>query len=362
MKITIINSKGYWKNGWVNSQTDLQSLVESLERNDFNVEVFEVTSLDSLEKILKDKDAHSLILPNAYYVNRHEGSKETVWMVDVIESYNIPYIGSGSKTLQGVLQKDVCQTILKENDIPIPKFAIVPQSQAGNEKAILDYIGLTYPAIVKLNAESGSMGMDENSLVKNQNAAIVQIRKMMQRYQGDVIIEEFLPSDDITIGYLQGKNGESKLLTTWYQVSDKPGIKSIMGHKERFMPWGGVKQLTQVKDKHILEQVEKLIPKVCEILKIKDITRIDGRLDKNGQLRIFDVNGFPALSFPESVSVQQGLTCFPDYDSYYVFDTLINTIVLSAANRYNMIVPDAVNLNNFFTLKSSHKDGILALK
>ncbi|MFN0201287.1 MAG: hypothetical protein ACKVTZ_07190 [Bacteroidia bacterium] len=359
MNITIINSKGHWKNGWVGSQTDLQTLVKSLERNDFRVEIFEVDSLDSLEKILELQDAHSLILPNAYYVNRYEGSEETVWMADVIEAYNLPYIGSGSKTLQDVLQKDICQSILKENNLPIPQFAMIRQSQAGNEKAILEASELTYPAVVKLNSESGSMGMEEKSLVENQDAAIAQIREMMQRYQSDVIVEEFLPSDDITIAYLQGKNGEYKLLTTWYLVSNKPGLTSIMGQKERFMPWGGVKRMAPVKDEHILKQVEKLVPKVCEALKIRDITRVDGRLDKNGQLKFFDVNGFPALCFPESAGVQQAIVCFPDYEDSYIFDTLINTIVLSAANRYHLTVPNAVHLNNFFTLSLTPQNTVL---
>jgi len=274
-------------------------------------------------------------------------------MADVIEAYKLPFVGSDSTTLKNVLEKDICQALLKANGIPIPEFAVVSQLQAGNEKAILESSELNYPAVVKLTAESGSMGMDNSSLVQNQNEATTQIRTMIQRYQGDVIIEEFLPSDDITIGCFQGRNGESKLLATWYLVSSKPGVTSIMGHKERFMKWGGDKKMTPVKEASILKQVEKLIPKVCKILKIRDVTRIDGRLDKNGQLKIFDVNGFPALCFPEGVGVQQGLTYFSDSEDYHVFDALINTIVLSAANRYNLEVPDAVNFNNFFTLKNT---------
>lgn len=352
MKITIINSAGFWKNGWVSSPSALQSLVESLERNAFVVDVFEVNSLESLEKTLQNIGRDTLILPNAYYVNRFEGSEETVWMVDVIEAYKLPFVGSDSKTLQSVLHKNVCQSILQQNDIPIPKFIVVSLLDAGNEKAILDSSGLTYPAVIKLTAESGSMGMDDKSLVQNQDEAVVQIRAMVQRYHADVIIEEFLPSNDITISYLQGENGESKLVTTWYLVSDKPGETSVMGQKERFRPWGGGKQISEVKDKHILEQVQHWVPKICDTLKIRDFTRIDGRLDATGQLRFFDVNGFPALSFPDSVSPQQMIKCFSNYTDHYIFDTLVNTIFLSAANRYNMVVPDRVHHNNFFALNT----------
>jgi len=355
MKITIINSKGYWKNGWVSSVEALQLLVASLERNDFEVEIFEVNSLHSLEKILKNIGANTLILPNAYYVNRYEEGDERVWMVDIIEAYNLPFIGSNSETLRKVLHKDICQSILHKHGIPIPKFVAVSQLEGEKVKFILDSSELTYPAVIKLTAESGSMGMDEKCLVQNQREAIIQIQAMIQQYQQGIIIEEFLPSNDITISYLQGKKGESKLLTTWYLVSDKPGSTSIMGHKERFMPWGGVKQMHEVTDRFILEQVEQLVPKICEILKVRDITRVDGRLDANGQLKIFDVNGFPALSFPESVSPQQFISCFPDYKDSDIFDVLINTIILSAAHRYEMVVPNIVEYHNFFTLKKHYK-------
>ena len=355
MKITIINSKGYWKNGWVSSPESLQLLIESLERNNLEVETFEVNSLYSLEQILKNVGKNNLILPNAYYVNRYEEGAEKVWLADIIEAHNLPFIGSNSKTLYNVLHKEVCQSILQKEGIPVPKFVFVSQSEVENVQNILDASDFTYPAVIKLTAESGSMGMDEKSLVQNQEDAIIQIQTMIQKYQQDIIVEEFLPSNDITITYLQGKNGECKLITTWYLVSDKPGSTSIMGHKERFMPWGGVKKMTEVKDKAILAQVEQIVPKICEILKVRDITRIDGRLDTNGKLKVFDVNGFPALSFPESVSPQQVISCYPAYKASDIFDILINTIVASAAHRYNMLVPNAISYHTFFTLSNQSK-------
>lgn len=352
MKITIINSKGHWKNGWVSSETDLQSLIASLERNNCIVNTFEVDSVASLENLLQDIDKDTLLLPNAYYVDQQKGSEETVWMVDIIEAHNLPFIGSNSHTLQNVLQKDVCQAILQQHQVPIPVFTTLTPSDFGNEHSILEASALTYPAIIKLTAESGSMGIDDTSIVHNQQEAVAQIQKMLQQYQQNVIVEEFLASNDITISYLQGPNGEAKLLTTWYLVTNKPGVNAVLGHKERFMLWGGVKQMAEVKDENILQQVEAIVPKICHILNIKDITRIDGRLDQQGQLRIFDVNGFPALSFPESVGVHQIISCFPEYEPADLFDALINTMVLSAASRYQMPVTKKIQQHNFFTLNA----------
>ena len=197
--------------------------------------------------------------------------------------------------------------------------------------------------------------MSEQSLVQNQAEAIIQIRTMMERYESDVIIEAFLPGDDITMGYVQGPDDECTLLTTWYLVLDKPGATSILGQNERFMSWGEGKKMVEVEEEGILTQVEALIPKVCKILNIRDITRIDGRLDGKGQLKIFDVNGFPALSFPKSVGVKQALTYVPDYVPIFVFDALVNTILLSAANRYHKTAPECILSNNLFVLRNAQK-------
>ena len=353
MKITIINSKGYWKNAWVSSHEDLQILVNVLERNDIEVSVFEVDGLPVLKKILNHKIDDSLIWPNAYYVDKMPGSKEKVWLTNLLETNGFPFIGSGSQTLHNVLHKDICQFILRQHGIPVPNFAVIPAKHFEQIPSIVESSNLSYPAVVKLTAESGSMGMDDDALVQNQAEAICQIKKMMEKFQGNIIIEEFLPSDDLTIGYFSGRNGQPKLMTTWYRVLNKPGKTSIMGHKERFMKWGGIKKMVPVMDQDILKQAEELIPRICKILNIKDITRIDGRLDQNGQLKIFDVNGFPALVFPESVGVQQALVCYPEYPDYYVYDALINTIVHNAATRYQIKVPDKVADHNLFALKKT---------
>ncbi len=351
MKITIINSKGCWKNGWISSEKDLQVFIAALERNDLEVEAFEVAELAELEQLLSKLDTESLVWPNAYYVNRTKDGDDKIWLAEVLESHQLAVIGSGKMTLQNVLQKDICQKRLQEAGLPVPTFAVIRKDELDNTGQILDDSQLTYPAVVKLTAESGSMGMTKDSLVQNQEDAILQIRQMIQRFEQDVIIEDFLPSDDITMAYFQNPAGAPKMLCTYYKIDDKPGNQHIMGQKERFMEWGGPKQMPVVEEAAILEQIAELVPKICETLQIRDLTRVDGRLDHNGKLRVFDVNGFPALAFPESVQVKQAIQCFPTYDPMAVYEALLNTIVWNAAQRYQLEVPERVVEHNLFRLE-----------
>lgn len=355
MKVTVISSKGHWKNGWISHYEDLKVMMAALERNRIIVRHVEVDCLEELHNILSTISSEELILPNAYYVDVNRGSEEKVWLVDIIETYNLPVIGSNKTTLQNVLQKGVCQSILKANNIPVPEFAVVKTTELDQVADILNQSKVSYPAVVKLTAESGSKGMTDDSLVHNQKDAIYQIQQMITTYQGDVIIEDFLPSEDITAGYYANSQGEPQLLTTYYKVDSKPGMTSIMGHKERFMKWGGEKHMPEVKEAYILDQVKTIMPKICKVLNIRDITRIDGRLDNNGQLRIFDVNGFPALVFPESVQVKQAMVCFPHFDKMKVYEALLNTIVMAAAERYNIKIPESVQALNLFQLANETK-------
>ena len=63
------------------------------------------------------------------------------------------------------------------------------------------------------------------------------------------------------------------------------------------------------------------------------MTRVDGRVDDEGRLRIFDVNGMPALVFPEGVIVAQALACSPEEHADTVFDRLVGSILASAEGR-----------------------------
>lgn len=353
MKITIISSAGHWENGWAFKPEIIKDITDSFKRNGIQVDAYEVAELHELEILLEAHDPTNLILPNAYHVNRFRNSKELVWLGDVFDYYQLPTIGSGRQTLQNILQKDICQGILKTHAIPIPNFIVIRQSDIGKEKTLLENSRLNFPVLVKPTDLAGSIGLSQDSIVYNQKEAITQIRTLFRNYQTNVIVEEFLQGDDITVAYFPGNDQTSKLLCTYFKILTHSGTNAIIGRKEQERKWDDTKVMVPVEDEAILKQVKKIVPKIAKILDIKDITRVDGRLDKNGQFCVFDVNGFPGLDPNGSIQTVQCKTCFPNYPEEVVYDALLNTIILSAAHRYGMSVPRAVAKHNFFTLESA---------
>ncbi|MEQ8702769.1 MAG: hypothetical protein RIC19_02560 [Phaeodactylibacter sp.] len=349
MKILFINSRGHWHNGWLTSPEELQIATDVLRKAGIEVETTEVESVPQLEKVLDEISPDTLLWPNAYYVNA--GAGKAVWLNDYIEERQLPFLGSSAKTLRTVLEKDACQAVLRENGLPIPSFKVISRENVSEMAQLLSESDIGFPLVLKPTAESGSVGV---AMAKNIPDATAHARQILSDFPlSNVIIEEFLPSDDITCGFLQlGK--EVMLLPTTYIVKSAAGKTNILSRNERLRPWDGHdKIMPYVADAAIHDQLRDSMPKIAAALGIRGITRVDGRLDKGGTLRFFDVNGLPALCFPEGLMVKQCFTCFPGYTPMEAFEGLIHTIVCHVLLTYGLEAPEAMHRHNLFTMESN---------
>lgn len=348
MKIIFINSKGHWVHGWFTSVPALKFGIDALEKAGLEVSQIEVTNLSELEHTLDHLSPDTLVWPNAYFVNTKAG--ETAWLNDSIEQRGIPFIGSSSLALQRVFRKDSCQAILSEQDLPVPSFLVINRTNCNQFSELVEKQDISPPLILKPTAESGSIGVCKaNTLTE---AKIFAFNILNEFPNSDVIVEEFLPSDDITCCFLEMGN-EVLLLPTYYIVKNVPGATHILGRTERSLAWDGVNKIQPyIQDSDILKQLKTCVPKVVKALGISGITRIDGRLDKEGVLRFFDVNGLPSLSFPNDVTVKQCLTCFPNYPPQKVFEGLIYSIVHQAILKFGMEASNSIQQNHLFNFQS----------
>ncbi|WP_375559483.1 hypothetical protein ACE193_17335 [Bernardetia sp. OM2101] len=349
MKILLINSKNHWTHGWFTSPSDLKTAINVLHKAGIEVTTTEVENIVQLEKTLDELSSDTLVWSNAYFVD--DENNKVVWLNEYLENRNLPFVGSDSKTLQSVLKKDVCQAILKENQSPIPFFTLITRENIHEiDTLISQFSDYPYPLVLKPTAESGSIGV---CLAKNQEEVKEYTSQILNDFpHSDVIIEEFLPSDDITCGYLQLGN-DVLLLPTAYIVKSVPGKNNILNRQERLRSWDKDDKIQPyISDEAILSQLKTHIAPIAKALNVQGITRIDGRLDKEGTLRFFDVNGLPALGFPDGVMVKQCITCFPNYSEMEVFEGLIHTIALNAFLQHGIEAPEILQKHNLFTMDS----------
>lgn len=343
MKIHFINSQSYWFNGWFIDTNILQTPINILKKAGFEVNVSEVENTSELEKLLDSISQDTLVWSNAYYVKSEEN--QSLWLNDFIEKKGMPYLASGAKTLRTLLNKDECQIALSKKNIPIPSFLVIKTEQIKEIESLIISSKLQFPLILKPTSESGSVGV---LVTQNLAETIQKGQEILQNFPlGNLIIEEFLPGQEITCGFFQ--LGEKMLFVPTYYT-----LEYILDRKTRLAAWdkGGKEQLI-LENISFRNQLKEYMPQVIETLNIKDISRVDARADKDGILRFFDINGFPGLAFPRSVTVQQAFTCFPNYSQEDVYKAMIHTLVCGALLRYNKPVPNEFKEHNLFTLESN---------
>lgn len=346
MKILIINSQGHWLNGWMTFPESLEAVVNTLQKVGCQVETVEVKSLNELTQILEETSSDTLVWTNAYWVNGEHGEQHVLH--EEVQKYDLPILGSDLNTLLRLLDKGTCQEMLREADIPIPYFLIIEPQDSAKAPTLLDHEMLTFPLVIKPTKESRSQGVIK---VDNKQEAITAIHTISKKFpHSNIIVENFLSSNDITCGFLK-LGDELMLLPSYNVVKGMDAATEVFNETHYKLPPSYEKQVI-IDDTNILDQLQKHVPHIVDLLDIHGVTRVDARLDKNGILKFFDINGMPGLNYPVSALIKQTFVHFPTYDEDYLFECLISTIVSENFRRYHMPVPTLMQEKHLFKLTS----------
>lgn len=342
MHIHIINSKNFWPMGWATDASSQQDVIASLKRLHVGVEVDEVHSLDELNALLTSLiGSDVLVWPNAYHVSVEQGSEQSVWLADSIESKGLAMIGNSARALKNVLAKSRCQQLLEQQHLAIPEFAALTEAMLADLPTVLAMRNLRFPLFVKPDGLSTSKGISQDCMVKSMAALKAKVTELAQQYGYPVMVESFLPGRDITVAvFMSGE--QPTLLATYYDTEIYEHANAVLDHEIRLRDWNDGKWLRVVTEPDILAQLEALLIPACQALGVDQFTRIDCRMDEHGQIKAFDVNGLPGLELPFSTTVWQMIVKLSQHSQLFAFDTLISLVIYCAARQNNIVMPERI--------------------
>ena len=342
LKIIIINSKDFWSMGWATDSASQQDVVQSLVRAGIDVVIFEVCSKMQLVDVLESlKSSPCLVWPNAYQVYAFEGSQEVVWLADIIDECGLPMIGSNAAALKNVMHKDHCQKLLEQHGVAIPSFMSVDESTVDDLEQVMQARNLTFPLFTKPNALSTSKGITQDCVVHNNKQLRQQVVLLGEQFGYPVMVEEYLPGQDITVAVFMTPS-RPVILATYYDTAIYDDPAAVLDHNVRLLDWNDRKWLRVVTEPEVLAQIESLVLAACRALNITEFTRIDCRLDRYGKLKVFDINGLPGLELPFSTTVWQMIVKMDDQTQLHAFDTLLALVIYCALCRYHIEIPPRI--------------------
>ena len=252
-------------------------------------------------------------------------------MLDMLQ---IPYTGSDALTLAICLDKSRTKEILSYYKIPTAKFFVADKVEDA------DNHNLTFPAIVKPVSEGSGKGIFASSLVQNQSDLKREIERITKEYNQSALVEEFLTGREFTVAVL-GNNSDTKILPAIEMRYDKypEGVLPLYSYEAKWILDTKENNFDVFEcPANIAKSLEEKINKVCmdtyKVLRCRDWSRIDLRLDKNGEPNIIEINPLPGIipdpnensSFPKAARAA-GIE----------YNDLINLVLASAIKRYNLI-------------------------
>ena len=319
--VVLVTGAGGDAQGWGNMQVT-ESVREAILANGYDCRIVIAENREEMEKGLQDGKC-SIVWSALYFFSTREDivgiPPDAVWVADVLDELKIPYIGPSAQTMKNLIGKFDTHEILAKANVSVPRHVLCPPAKE-------EEIGF-FPAFVKPNGESRSVGINENSVCETREDLKRQIGFIQNELQQSALIEEYLPGREYTVMVIgNGKNREilpGRVTVAPEHYGKYPVLRSDLR---------GV-GLTHVSipEEH-QEEAVALANAACDALNCDDHVRIDMREGADGKLRIMEVNGIPGLKPVKSWSPQIYSLYHPEGDTY---NGLIGTIVSCALERAN---------------------------
>lgn len=252
----------------------------------------------------------------------------------ILDMLQIPYTGSDPLTLSLCLDKSRTKEVLTYHGIKNSKFFV---SHGGNGFAGKE---LKFPLMIKPIGEGSSKGIFNSSFVKNHDTLEKTLAESVNKYNQPFIVEEYLPGREFTVAVLgNGKNAKT-LPIVEMNFSELPkDMVPIYSYEAKWILDTRDNPLDIFScpadlNADLEKKISDLVLKTYSVLNCKDWSRIDVRLDAEGEPNIIEVNPLPGV-LPDP----QDNSCYPKAARTAGMDytQMINEVLLAAAKRYGII-------------------------
>lgn len=252
----------------------------------------------------------------------------------ILDMLGIPYTGSDPLTLAICLDKARTKEILSYYKIPNAKF-VIADSPAG-----IKNLDLKYPLIVKPVSEGSGKGIFSTSFVENEKDLTREVERITAEYRQSALIEEFLPGREFTAAVMGNGSDAEVLPIVEINYKDFPDdfipiysyeAKWILDTKENPLD---VFHCPASISSELEKAIKDNVLRTYNVLRCRDWSRIDIRLDDRGVPNIIEVNPLPGiLPNPEENS------CYPKAarTAGINYNDMINNVLFAAVKRYNLV-------------------------
>lgn len=235
----------------------------------------------------------------------------------------IPFTGSDETTLCIALDKALTKRLVSSFHVRTPHYALLTPGQP------IHAAGLTFPVIVKPNAEGSSKGISDISVVNSPAELKAVVGRSFELYHEDMLAEEYIHGREFTVGLL-GNGKETKVFHPMEIIYRRPtqGDYAVYsyGVKKDYQNCVDYQCPADLTPQQEADMV-KAARKVYDLLGCRDFGRADFRMSPDGRIWFIEINPLPGLAPGYSDYPMLAGFCGTDYDE------LVLSVLKAGAQR-----------------------------
>lgn len=204
----------------------------------------------------------------------------------VFDMLHIPYTGSDALSLSLTLDKTHTKRILRSENIPTPDFKLI-----SDVKDIHD-IDFDYPLFVKPSREGTSKGIRNHSKVDDFEQLEKQVSWVTKHYRQPALVEKFIDGREFASAVLQNENTH---LLPIVEIIFDDGKSPFYSYECKSNVEESIECPVRISDE-LKAKIKEYTLKAFKVFDLKNLARLDIRVDENGVPQILEINALPGLS------------------------------------------------------------------
>jgi len=212
----------------------------------------------------------------------------------LFELLRYEFTGCNPITLGNCLNKARTKAILKSRGIQTPDYRTLKKTKRFTEKEIK----LNYPMILKLINEDASIGISEFSVVKNYTELRKQFSFLVETYNTDIILEEYIYGRELNVAVLGGRVLPISEISFTGLPEEFPNIVTYDGKwTEGSVYYNHTKPVCPAPlSERLKKKIQVTALESYAAMNCRDYARVDIRLTNDGVPYVIEVNPNPDIS------------------------------------------------------------------
>jgi len=208
----------------------------------------------------------------------HGGTGEDGTIQAFLDLAGFTYTGSGLLGSANAMDKDISKQLFRAAGVPTADWLMAPADAQEVERI------LGYPLVVKPNKQGSTIGLT----VVKQPGGLAAAVELASRYDDEVMIEQFIAGREFTVGILN-----DKALAAGEII---PQGSEIFDYRSKYQVGGAQEIFPADLDEAQTKQIQEFALKAHRALKLRDYSRVDFRMDVQGNFWCLEVNTLPGMT------------------------------------------------------------------